>query len=154
MRYSILKSRYGFTLIELMVAVAIIGILVTLATGSFLTYQAKVKQAEAKTNLSSIGVLAQSYKTEYDTYIAGWANIGWQPLGSTRYRYWYNGEAAANTPTSPEAGVNYSDPGSAATADIFVAGAVGNIDNDLSTDQWLYNQGRRFTNLQNDVVTP
>lgn len=154
MIYYILKSRKGFTLIELMVSVAIIGILVALATGSFLSYQAKVKQAEAKTNLGAIGELALAYKAEYDTYVTNWTGIGWQPKGNTRYRYWYNRTDAANTPTLPEAGINYTDPGSAAGNDTFTASAEGNIDNDARTDQWLYNQTRSFTILQNDVITP
>lgn len=148
------NSQEGFTLIELMIAVAIIGILVTLATGGFLSYQARAKQAEAKINLGSIGELATSYRAEYNTYITNWTGIGWQPIGRTRYRYWYNGGAAAGTPTSPEVGVNYSDPGSVAADNTFTAAAVGNIDRDASTDQWLYNQGRLFTILQNDVTTP
>ena len=154
MKYLFLKGKEGFTLIELMVAVAIIGILVALATGSLLSYQAKSKQAEAKTNLGSIGALALTYKTEYDTYVTNWTGIGWQAVGTSRYRYWYNTLSAAGTPTNPEGGVNYSDPGSAATADTFIAAAVGNIDRDASTDQWLYDQNRSLTLRQNDVTTP
>ncbi|OGW43093.1 MAG: hypothetical protein A2132_01280 [Nitrospirae bacterium RBG_16_43_11] len=145
----------GFTLIELMVTVAILGILVTLATGSFLSYQARAKQAEVKANLGSIGEMAIIYKTEFDTYITNWTGIGWQPMGTTRYRYWYNGSAAIGTPTSPQTGINYSDPGSAADDNSFIAAAIGNIDNDVpTTDQWLYNQNKSFTILQNDVTTP
>jgi len=154
MRYSFFRRKEGFTLIELMIAVAIIGILVALATGSFLSYQAKSKQAEAKINLGSIGELALAYKTEYDTYVTNWTGIGWQPQGNTRYRYWYNGAPAANTPTLPEVGINYADPGSATGNDTFTASAVGNVDSDARTDQWLYNQTRSFTILQNDVITP
>ena len=144
----------GFTLIELMIVVAILGILATLATGSFLSYQAKAKQAEVKTNFGAIGELALTYKTEYDTYNADWTGIGWQPQGTTRYRYWYNGVAAAGTPASPEVGVDYSDPGSSADDTTFGAAAVGNIDRDNATDQWLYDQNRSFATLQNDVMTP
>jgi len=138
-----------------MIVVGILGILATLATGSFLSYQSKAKQAEAKTNLGAIGELAQSYKTEHDTYVTDWTGIGWRPMGSTRYRYWYNGEYAPDTPTSPEAGIDYSDPGSRADADTFTAYAVGNIDNDTSTDVWSYNQDRCCSiPAQNDVTTP
>ena len=137
-----------------MIVVAILGLLATIATGGFLSYQAKAKQSEVKSNMGAIGELALSYKTEYDTYITDWNGIGWQPLGTTRYRYWYNGAAATGTPTIPDAGVNYSDPGSAAAANTFNAAAIGNIDRDISTDQWFYNQSRIFTNLQNDVITP
>ena len=144
----------GFTLIELMIVVAILGILATLATGAFLSYQAKAKQAEVKINFGAIGELALTYKTEYDTYNTDWNGIGWEPQKITRYRYWYNGIAAAGTPASPEVGIDYSDPGSSADDTAFGVAAVGNIDRDNSTDQWLYDQDRSFTILQSDVTTP
>lgn len=149
-----LKNHDGFTLIELMIVVSILGIMATLATGSFLSFQAKSKQAEAKTNISSISESAIAYKAETGTYVTNWSGIGWRPHGTTRYCYWYNGIAEGGTPTNAEAGVDYSDPGSAATVNAFIIGAVGNIDRDASTDQWLYNQDRVFTNLQNDITTP
>ena len=147
-------NQKGFTLIELMIVVAILGILAALATGSFLSYQAKAKQAEVKTNLGSIGELALTYKSEYDTYNTDWAGIGWDPREITRYRYWYNGVAAAGTPSSVEVGVDYSDPGSSADDATFTAAAVGNIDSDNAADQWLCGENRSFVNLQNDVMTP
>ena len=144
----------GFTLIELIIVVAILGILATLATGGFLSYQAKAKQAEVKTNLGVIGELALSYKTEHDTYNTDWNGIGWDPRKITRYRYWYNGAAAAGTPSLVEVGVDYSDPGSSADDSTFTAAAVGNIDRDNAADQWLCGENRNFVNLQNDVMTP
>lgn len=151
----------GFTLVELMITVAILGILASLATGSFLSYQAKAKQAEAKVNLGAIGELAFSYKAENNSYQltpsgadVTWNDLGWAPNMRTRYCYWYNGEAAAGTPTVLDAGVDYSDPGSVARVNTFVAAAVGNIDRDASADQWFYDQDRNFTILQNDVIIP
>ena len=49
-----LRSKKGFTLIELMIVVAIIGILAAIAIPNFLRFQAKSKQSEAKTNLGGI----------------------------------------------------------------------------------------------------
>ena len=144
----------GFTLIELMMVVVILGILVALAVGTYMSYQARSKQAEAKINLGAIGNLAEVYKTEHDTYVTSIANLGWAPNMVTRYRYWYNGVSAVNTPTSPEVGVDYSDPGSAATTNSFTTAAVGNIDNDLTTDQWTFNNIRDLRNTQNDPTTP
>jgi len=123
------KKDKGFTLIELMIVVAIIGILAAIAIPNFLRYQAKTKQSEAKTNLGAIFTSQVTYFGEEDTY-AGIASIGWAPEGSTRYAY---------TTLS-------------ADTDTFSAQATGNVDTDSSFDVWQMNETRQLTNTSNDVT--
>ena len=56
-----LQNRKGFTLIELMIVVAIIGILAAVAVPGFMQYIKSSKTSEAKTNLKAIADGAISY---------------------------------------------------------------------------------------------
>ena len=58
----------GFTLIELMIVVAIIGILAAVAIPAFLEYMKRAKTSEASLNLNKIGKAAKRVKGEIGTY--------------------------------------------------------------------------------------
>jgi len=111
------RSKKGFTLIELMILVAIIGILADIAIPNFLKFQAKAKQAEAKSNLSAIYVAQLAYFANSNTYADTQASqdpitcnravvggpslymtvpddgsgcfcaMNWEPAGQNRYTY-------------------------------------------------------------------
>ena len=65
---SVAKGKSAFTLIELMAAVVIVGVLVTLAVPRFRVFIAKARQGEAHFNLDLVAKLQQTYFNPYQKY--------------------------------------------------------------------------------------
>ena len=110
----------GFTLLEMMITVAIIGILAAVAIPAFQNYQNRSKRAEAFANLAAIRDVEKSYFSEYNAFVtpapnvsypggglgpskrlwtpvadAAFARIGWKPEGAVYYDYSVNIDNAA-----------------------------------------------------------
>jgi type IV pilus assembly protein PilA len=83
------KMKKGFTLIELMIVVAIIGILAAIAIPNFLKFQARSKTGEAKANLKGIFTSEKSYYQEHDSYSDDMLLVGFDPERGNRYAYWF-----------------------------------------------------------------
>lgn len=62
------NKKNGFTLIELMIVVVIIGILAAMAIPRFMRASAKAKQSEAKEILKQIYVMERAYRQEKECY--------------------------------------------------------------------------------------
>jgi type IV pilus assembly protein PilA len=69
-------SRSGFTLVELMVVVAIIGILASIAIPNYQKYQARTRQSEAKVALSSVYTGEMGFLAETSSFSNCLAEIG------------------------------------------------------------------------------
>ena len=63
-----MRNRKGFTLIELMIVVVIIGILAALAIPRFMAASKKAKISEAKGVVKQLWTLSQTYYEEYGYY--------------------------------------------------------------------------------------
>ena len=117
-----LKGQKGFTLIELMIVVAIIGILAAIAIPNFLTYQLKSRQAEAKTNLQAIKTSEVAFQAERGCYV-GLALFGATvlPPAKTTPFTWGIGPVPSATGTAWCTAVytgNFSDVGFKATGNV------------------------------------
>ncbi len=81
-----LKNNRGFSLIELMVVVAIIAILSTIAIPSYNNFQAKARQKEGFAMLSAYYTAAQATRAEFGSFPGNFVETGFQPTGQLRYR--------------------------------------------------------------------
>jgi type IV pilus assembly protein PilA len=109
-------TRRGFTLLELMLVVGIIGVIAAIAIPNFIMYQARSRRSEAYTNLSALARAQKAFQAErnayHDTAVwfpdpalynggvlgaatmpwdaaaqAAFAELGWGPEGKVYYAY-------------------------------------------------------------------
>jgi type IV pilus assembly protein PilE len=72
------QSSSGFTLIELMIVIVVIGILATLAVPKYMSVTRKAKESEAKLMLNQVHSLQESYFREHDTYASILEELGFE----------------------------------------------------------------------------
>lgn len=134
-----MRKNKGFTLIELMIVVAIIGILAAIAIPNFMQFLAKTKRSEAKYNLEAIYKAEISWFGEYNYFSNSFNEIRWRPDGTIYYYTFSVGNELYGLGNAPPAGMAFS-PGAGSQS--FSACAWGSIDNDPTVDIWYINQDR------------
>ena len=130
----------GFTLIELMIVVVIIGILSAMALPRFMQASTKSKQAEAKLVLKQIYVNQRAYRQAHNQY--------YQPAGVASEA---NPTAFSNIWVEIESPARYSYS-IVATNLNFVCTAAGQIDDDPALDTWTIDDAGDIKCVVNDVT--
>lgn len=128
----------GFTLIELMIVVAILGILAAIAIPMLASQQLRSKATEAKTNLGAIRVVEEANFGETGEYLAADAEPAVIP-GSTTADFDVAGSDFAALGWSPEGRVYFSYAVTVAPdASGYTADAAADLDENGVVQIWGY----------------
>lgn len=128
------RTRGGFTLIELVVVIAIIGILAAIAVVQLYGFATKAKQSEAKELLATIYTAESAYYGEQGAY-GSLANAGFTPSAAPKF-YTNIGDASHFGYTASE----------------FSGSCSANLDSDSTFDIWMITPASRDPQvLSNDI---
>lgn len=153
----------GFTLIELMIVVAIIAFLAVIAMPTMTKYLAKAKRAEAYMNLNAAYTAQKLYRAEHGSYatvLRGAGGVGWEPEGyrgggkQERYCYTYGfaqGQEGSHYFTGNLGAPSSSLSQSHAGKDSFMIIAAADIDGDGEFDILGINEWGDITILKDDL---
>jgi type IV pilus assembly protein PilA len=130
------QNQKGFTLIELMIVVAIIGILAAVAIPAFSNYQRKSKTSEGSINLAAIATGEIAYQAEFDVFTNCGNNPAAVPTGARVNWVTPNTDFSAIGFQPKDAAVYFQYTVINSGASVFSATATTDMDNDGANMVW------------------
>ena len=150
------KASWGFTLIELMIVVAIIAFLSIIAVPNIMNFLAKAKRAEVYINLGAIHMAQRMHYGEHGRYsdaLTGPNGIGWRTEGEPLYTYGFAGTNGVNHIVG-KLKASGAELGKYASAgpNGFVAVAIADIDGDGKFDVITINENKQIKIVEDDCA--
>ena len=162
------RGEEGFTLVELMVVVAIVGVLSVIAIPQYTKFTGRARQSEAKSTLGSILTAERAFAVEKSSFSGCLAAVGVAPVGNTYYatglkdlanvplnvgsvtcaggtaadkiHYWAATDKIGTATTSVVNGAT------SMLASTFNVGATGSIQSGATPDEWTMTDTGLLTN--------
>jgi type IV pilus assembly protein PilA len=169
------KSQAGFSLIELMMVVVIIGVLAGVGIPQYQKFQMKARQSEVKSLLSGMYTAQKAFYAEWTQYYSDFNAVGFGLSGDLGYNVGFSGNVsgpnthprlvyrgnglvrnslqycAANGCTITKARVT-NIPGSLITVTTFNFAGRANLDEDGTTDDWNIDEDKVYTQTSDDIA--
>jgi prepilin-type N-terminal cleavage/methylation domain-containing protein len=101
LRGSSFNSNEGFTLLELIICVAIVGVLTSVAGPALSRSRDRARSAEAKVLLSNLYIAEKTFFLSYSTYTTRLDVIGFSSSGSMSYEYGFSADFSIYPPSTP-----------------------------------------------------
>lgn len=142
-RHPRLQTPNGFTMIELMIVVAILGILVSVATVSYNHFVIKAKAVEGESVVHEVERLEHLYHTSNHAYTDSLADLGFAIIGTLKY---YTPEVRMGSATDK---INYQVralPGTASGTDAWLL--TNYRDGSVQVDRIPVNDLRAFSTVR------